>query len=66
MWRYHRPIIMMAPIAILTMKRGYGFSLDKFKNRFGKRVGTGYIIHPLPYTERDGYRLLPLYMSFCL
>lgn len=56
----------ISPIEVKSGKRYTTVSLDKFKNRFGRRVGTGYIIHPLPYTERDGYRLLPLYMSFCL
>ncbi len=56
----------ISPIEVKSGKRYTTVSLDKFKNRFGKRVGTGYIIHPLSYTERDGYRLLPLYMSFCL
>lgn len=56
----------ISPIEVKSGKRYATASLDKFKARFGSRIGTCYVIHPLPYAERDGYRLLPLYMTICL
>lgn len=56
----------VSPIEAKSRKR-YGVkSLDKFKAKFGKKVGTQYILHPRPM-KADGERLfLPLYMSHLL
>ena len=41
-------------------------SLDKFKRKFGKRVGTQYVLHPRQMRAEGDRVFLPLYMAFCL
>lgn len=55
--------VRISPIEVKSGKR-YGLSsLDKFKKKFDKRVGTQFVLHPKPL-EVAGERLfLPLYMS---
>lgn len=56
----------VSPIEVKSKKRYRTSSLNKFSAKFGKRVGTRYILHPKAMqTEGDVIRL-PLYMAFCL
>lgn len=56
----------VCPIEVKS-PREYGTkSLDRFKKRFDRRVGTQYVLHP-KQLKIEGERLyLPLYMGFCL
>lgn len=56
----------VCPIEVKSGKRYSTMSLNKFKSKFGRRVGTGYVLHP-KQLKADGDRLYPpLYMAFCL
>lgn len=53
----------ISPVEVKSGKRYKTVSLDKFKAKFGKRVGTEFVLHPRPL-EVNGDRVrLPLYMS---
>ena len=56
----------VSPVEVKSAVR-YGLkSLDKFKNKFGKKVGTQYVLHPKPLrVERDRV-YLPLYLAHLL
>lgn len=54
------------PIEVKSSKNYSAISYGKFKERFGKRVGTSYIVHPKGFIQdEDGFRI-PTYMFFCL
>ncbi len=56
----------VSPIEVKSGKRYTTISLDKFKKKFGKRVGQQYVLH-LRQVEKEGDRLfVPLYMAHCL
>ena len=56
----------VCPVEVKSTKRYTTVSLDKFKTKFDKRVGTQYVLNPRPMRV-DGDRLyLPLYMAHCL
>lgn len=53
----------ISPVEVKSTNR-YGLrSLDKFKGKFGKRVGTRYVLHPKPLRTKDDLVYLPLYMA---
>lgn len=56
----------ISPVEVKSTKRYGTKSLSKFKNRFGRRVGTQYVLHPKPLKVEGERVSLPLYMSFCL
>ena len=56
----------VSPIEVKSKKRYRTSSLNKFSVKFGKRVGTSYILHPKPLVVEDDVIRLPLYMCFCL
>lgn len=56
----------ISPVEAKSTKRYGTKSLDKFKSKFGKRVGTQYVLHPKPMKFVDDRVYLPLYMAFCL
>ena len=60
---------MHSRISPIEVKSGASYgtrSLDRFRPKFGKRVGLEYVLHPRQLRV-DGDRLyLPLYMAFCL
>lgn len=56
----------VSPIEVKSSKRYTTTSLDRFKDKFGKRVGTRYVLHPGQMRERGDCVELPLYMAFCL
>ena len=56
----------VSPIEVKSTRRYATTSLDRFKEKFGKRVGTRYVLHP-GQLRAEGDRLeLPLYMGMCL
>jgi predicted AAA+ superfamily ATPase len=58
--------LRVCPIEVKSRSRYGTSSLDKLKNRFAKRIGTQYVVHPKQLIV-DGDRVfIPLYMSFCL
>lgn len=40
--------------------------LEKFKAKFGGRVGTQYVLHPKPMSDEGDLVRLPLYMAHLL
>lgn len=54
------------PVEVKSPRRYGTASLDRFKEKFGKRIGSQYVLHP-KQLKVDGDRVyLPLYMGFCL
>ncbi|NMM95235.1 ATP-binding protein [Bifidobacterium oedipodis] len=53
----------ISPVEVKSTKRYAARSLDKFKTKFGKRVGTRYILHPKPMSVEGDLIRLPLYMA---
>lgn len=56
----------VSPVEVKSGKRYSPVSLDKFKAKFGKRVGTEYVLHTKPLKVEGDRVFMPLYMSFCL
>lgn len=56
----------VSPIEVKSPRQYGTTSLDRFRDRFGKRVGTQYVLHPKQLRIEDGREYLPLYMGFCL
>jgi len=56
----------ISPVEVKSNKRYGTKSLDKFKEKFGKTVGTQFVLHPRPM-KIEGERIyLPLYMAHLL
>ena len=56
----------VSPVEVKSTKRYGTSSLDKFRVRYGARIGREYVLHPRGL-EADGNRIrLPLYMVYCL
>lgn len=59
--------LRISPIEVKSGKGRYATSsLDKFKAKYGKRVGTQYVLHPKPLKVEGDRVFLPLYMAHCL
>lgn len=56
----------VSPIEVKSTKRYRTVSLDKFKRKFDKRVGTRYVLHPKPLSADGDLVRLPLYMAYLL
>ncbi len=56
----------VSPIEVKSRSRYKTVSLDKFKAKFGSRVGIEYVLHPKELRVEGDRRFLPLYMSWCL
>ena len=56
----------VSPIEVKSGKRYSPVSLNKFKAKFGERVGDEYVLHTKPLKVEGGRAFLPLYMSICL
>lgn len=56
----------VSPIEVKSPREYSTTSLDRFMQRFGKRVGTPYVIHPKQLSIKEGRVYLPLYMAYCL
>lgn len=53
----------ISPIEVKSGKRYSTVSLDKFRAKFGKRVGTQFVLHPGQLRVEGERVFLPLYMS---
>ena len=56
----------VCPVEVKSPRQYGTTSLDRFKKKFGKRVGTQYVLHPKQMKVEEGRIYLPLYMGFCL
>ena len=56
----------ISPVEVKSSKRYGTKPLDRFKAKYGKRVGTQYVLHPKPFKVVEDRVYLPLYMAFCL
>lgn len=56
----------ISPIEVKSGKRYTTISLDKFKKKFGRRVGVEYVLHPKDLKVEGDRMFAPLYMSMCL
>lgn len=56
----------ISPLEVKSSKNYRTASLDKFKDKFGKRVGQQYVLHPKPLKVEGDRVFLPLYMARCL
>lgn len=56
----------VCPIEVKSGKRYSPVSLNKFKAKFKKRVGTEYVLHTKPLKVEGDRVFLPLYMTICL
>ncbi len=54
------------PIEVKSTKRYKTTSLERFKEKFGNRIGECYVIHPKNLSVADGIVYLPAYMAMCL
>lgn len=56
----------VSPVEVKSTPRYGTRSLDKFRDKYGKRVGTEYVLHPRQM-KVEGHRVrLPLYMAHLL
>ena len=56
----------VSPVEVKSTKRYSTRSLEKFKAKFGGRVGTQYVLHPKPMSDEGDLVRLPLYMAHLL
>lgn len=56
----------ISPVEVKSTKRYGAKSIEKFKSKFGSRVGTRYILHPKPMSLNGDLVRLPLYMAYLL
>ena len=56
----------VSPVEVKSTKRYGTRSLEKFKAKFGGRVGTQYVLHPKPMSDEGDLVRLPLYMAHLL
>lgn len=56
----------ISPIEVKSKDRYSTTSLDKFRAKFGQRIGDSYVIHPKNLKVEDDKVYLPAYMAFCL
>lgn len=56
----------VSPIEVKSGKRYSPISLNKFKTKFDKRIGTEYVLHTKQLKAEGNRVFLPLYMSTCL
>ncbi len=54
------------PIEVKSSERYTTKSLERFSEKFGSRIGGGYVIHPKNLRVEEGRLYLPPYMVFCL
>lgn len=58
--------IKVYPIEVKSSKNYSNSSYDKFKLKFGKKIGESYIVHPKGYQKYENGIKIPSYMFFCL
>ena len=56
----------ISPVEVKSTKRYQTSSLDKFRKRYGQRLGKSYILHPRQLESEGELVRLPLYMAHCL
>ena len=56
----------ISPIEVKSGNYRSHSSLDKFRKKFDKKIGTSYILYPKDVMEKDGIWHLPLYMAMLL
>ena len=56
----------IAPIEVKSGNYRSHASLDKFRKKFSRSIGTSYILYPKDVMEKDGVWHLPLYMAMFL
>lgn len=56
----------ISPIEVKSPRQYGTTSLDRFKKRFDKKIGTQYVLHPKQMKVEQDRVYLPLYMGFCL
>lgn len=56
----------IAPIEVKSGNYRSHASLDKFREKFSRSIGTSYILYPKDVMEKDGVWHLPLYMAMFL
>ncbi|WP_241156064.1 ATP-binding protein [Adlercreutzia sp. ZJ154] len=56
----------VSPVEVKSSTRFSTKSLDKFKAKFNKRVGTEFVLSPRVLKKEGDRFFVPLYMSFCL
>lgn len=54
------------PIEVKSKERYTTTSLARFREKFSRRIGESYVIHPKNLKVEDGIFYLPAYMVFCL
>ena len=53
----------VSPIEVKSSKNYRTVSLDQFKAKFDKKVGTRYVLHPKPLVVENDVVKLPIYMA---
>jgi predicted AAA+ superfamily ATPase len=56
----------ISPVEVKSPRQYSTTSLDRFKEKFAKRVGTQYVLHPKQLKVEGDRVYLPLYMGWCL
>ncbi len=56
----------ICPIEVKSSTHIQHASLDRFIEKFGKRIGQPYILYTKDLKEKDGILFLPLYMATCI
>ncbi len=56
----------ISPIEVKSPRQYSTISLDRFKQKFGKRIGAQYVLHPKQMKIEGDRIYLPLYMGWCL
>lgn len=54
------------PIEVKSTKNYSTLSLDRFKEKFKKRIGKAYVVHPKNLKVKDGTIFIPPYMVWLL
>lgn len=54
------------PVEVKSAKNYSATSYEKFKQRFGKRVGGSVIVHPKAFSKGEDGTKVPTYMMFCV
>ena len=58
--------LRICPVEVKSTKSYNTVSLDDFRPRYEKRVGTEYVFHPKQLQSSGHRQYLPLYMAHCL
>ena len=56
----------ICPVEVKSGNSRSHASLDKFRAKFGKRIGESFVLCTKDLAEKDGVTYLPLYMAQCL